>query len=154
MRAGDRLHDCKPEADAAATRARDIRPAEALERVRKELGWEPFTLVADGEHEPAVLGACLEPYRAFAVPKGVVDEVSERLLEALAISSNDLILRRRHLECAAGSPRTRVAPACNRSEQPADVVPFDAEEEPSIVGAGEHQEVLREPDETLYLLSC
>ncbi len=153
VRAGDCLHDREPKTDPATSRTRCVRSTEALERVREELGREAVTLVADGEHEHAVRGARLESYCSFAVAEGVVDEIPECLLETRAISGDDLLFWRQHLERPPGSARTGVVPTRNRVEQPAHVVPLDPQEKPAVIGAREHEEILSESNEALDLLA-
>lgn len=153
VRAGDCLHDREPKTDPATSRTRCVRSTEALERVREELGREAVTLVADGEHEHAVRGARLESYCSFAVAEGVVDEVSECLLQPQAVSGDDLLLRRGYIERPSRRARTRVVSARDRVEQPAHVVPLDPQEKPAVIGAREHEEILSESNKPLDLLA-
>ena len=137
----DRVHDREPEADAA-TGTCNVWSTEALGRVRKEFGREPVAVIPHDEHELAVSGLCLEPYRTFSIPQGVVDEIPERLLESSAISREHLPLGSEDLELPTRRARPRIVAARHGVQQRAGVVPLDAQEEPAFISAGKHKQIL------------
>ena len=149
--ARDRVDDRQPEPGAAA-RARDVGAAEALERVREEVRRKARAGVADAHRDHAVLDRPHEPHRSRAVTQRVVDEVAERLLETNAISGDDVVRGRRHLELPSGRAGLRVEAPGDRVEDLAQVVRREAQRQASVVGAGEHEQVLGQPHEPLDLL--
>ena len=85
VRERDRPDDREPE-PRAATSPRRVRAREAIERALEEAGREAGAAVADVELDRAVGGGRGELDPTASVPKGVVDQVPERLLEAEAVA--------------------------------------------------------------------
>ena len=151
MRPRDRVDDREPEA-GSASRPRDVRAAEAIERVREEVGGKARPLVAHPQHDHPRDVHRLEPDRAGAVTERVVDEVPERLLEAQPVADEDAILRCVDLERAARFGGSGVEPPGHGIEHLADDVALTRERKPPVLGAREHQQVLGESHEPLDLL--
>src|SRR5919197_2849858 len=147
---GDELHNRQAEPCAAAGAPR-LRAAEALERVRDELGRNAGAVVEDVELGLSVVGADDEVDRAAAVAERVLDEVRERLLD-----SRNVDVQR---EAVARGDRERTAALAGaHAEAPLDALHDLArrgaaavELHRSGVAARDEQEVLREVDEAVGL---
>lgn len=92
MRHRDRADDGEAE-PGAPPRPVGRGPREALERAGKEVGREAGAIVPYVQLDrPRRTGSCLKAHLSRSVPQGVVDQVSERLLETQPVLSAAVIL--------------------------------------------------------------
>src|SRR4051794_22556015 len=81
-------------------RAREL--AEALRRVREELGRHALALVVDGEHDGSSVPSRRERDVSAAVADGVIDEVAERTPEQRLVGLDGELGCAVHVDGTAG----------------------------------------------------
>ena len=145
MRIRDRRNDRKAQPGSGCV-ARAA--AEPLERARDEARGKALSLVDDVQLERAGTLRRFEPHRPGSVAQGVLDKVSERLLEPPPVrkhldarGNNDLDLTLRVIRAPSKPCRNRVEQVFNRNARPAQRQRsgIDTRQQKQIVGE------LREP---------
>ena len=115
-------------------------------------GGKPGPVVADVELDPPVRLAGPDADRAVAVAEGVLDEVSERLLDAHAVRFDGGVRFIVEAELASIAPGAVAQAVAHRREEVGDLDRLQLQRQPALVGAGDDQQGLGELREAVGLL--
>ena len=152
MSLGDRLHDREPETRSGLTAARTC-ARETLESVGKEVVGEAVPVVSHVQRDPVVgLQARLELHVSRPVPKRIVDEVPECLLEPQAVAGHAGPRGRARPDLAARFRSPPFEARLQGGEERRDLDLLGAKPELTAVRAREEEEVLRKLRQALCLL--
>ena len=148
---------------APATACTSASPRPAAPRVRatsarvkrsnacgRNAGGKACSLVRNADGDAVVVLPGRQADRPRAVPKRVVDEIAQRLLQPQPVAGDDEARRRVDLDCPAGDRES----SRDRVEQLTDLERLLPQPQLTFVRARQDEQVLREPHETLGLLGC
>lgn len=150
MSPGDGIDDGKAEA-APTPPASLVRPGEALERVREEAIRKAGPFIGHTEPPSPVPVASGQADRAGSVTQRGVDHVPERLCDTHRVRGQHQPRSTRHLELAAGVRHASGVTLLDSSQPLGGVDRGQAHRQPSVVGAGDDQQLLGEQGQTIGL---
>jgi two-component system, OmpR family, response regulator len=153
VRGGNGLHKRQPEPAAVFIRSRSLPAGEGLERGREQIFREAVPLIGNVQPDHFAIVPGGQRDGAVTVAQRVVNEVVQRLCQAIGITEQPTVQRAvadrdRPAKCPGGGP----CPAPGRLDQRAWIQRAQAQRKASMARSCEHQHVVGEPGDAADLV--